>query len=166
MPRREIDIGDRIRVSERVEIEVLGPPVDTIPATLASGNDTSLVLLVRIGTRRILLPADIERAGERWLVDSGLDLRADALIVPHHGSATSSTRAFLDAVQPRVAVVSVGAHNPYGHPVPEVIARYVGVHLYRTDESGDIALRSDGDRLWIEPQHAAVPVPTRTPRPR
>ena len=146
-------------------IEVLGPPVATRPASLESTNDTGLVLLVRIGDRRILLPADIERAGEQWLDHSGLDLRADALVVPHHGSATSSTREFLDAVQPRVAVISVGARNPYGHPAPEVLARYGGIRVYRTDESGDVTLQSDGTRLWVATEHAPVAIPTRTPRP-
>ncbi|MFA7250287.1 MAG: DNA internalization-related competence protein ComEC/Rec2 [Dehalococcoidia bacterium] len=165
VPHEDLDIGDRIRVSDRVEIEVLGPPIATLPPAMASSNDTALVLLVRIGDRRILLPADVERDAERWLVSSGLDLRADVMVVPHHGSTTSSTRAFLDAVQPRVAVVSVGAHNPYGHPADEVLARYGGVRLYRTDESGDIALRSDGARLWVAQQHAPIAVPTRTPTP-
>lgn len=164
VPHEEIDIGDRIRVSDRVTIEVLAPPVATLPASISSRNDAALVLLVRIGERRILLPADIERPAEQWLVASGLDLRADALVVPHHGSTTSSTREFLDAVQPRVAVVSVGARNAYGHPAPEVLARYGAVQVLRTDESGDITLRSDGSRLWVAPQRERVPVPTRTPR--
>ena len=59
----------------------------------------------------------------------------------------------------------MGARNPYGRPAPEVLARYGGVRLYRTDESGDIALRSDGTRLWVATEHDAVAVPTRTPRP-
>ena len=160
-----IDIGDRIRVSDRVQIEVLAPPSTTRPAALNSTNDTGLVLLVRVGERRILLPADIERAGEQWLTRSGLDVRADAIVVPHHGSATSSSRELLDAVQPRVAVVSVGARNSYGHPNAEVLARYGGVRVYRTDESGDVALRSDGTRLWVAAAHDAIPVPTRTARP-
>ncbi len=164
VPHQDIDIGDRIRVSSRVTIEVLGPPVATLPAAIDTRNDAGLVLVVRVGDRRILLPADIERAGEQWLVASGLDLRADAIVVPHHGSTTSSTRAFLDAVQPRVAVVSVGARNPYGHPSAEVLARYGATGMYRTDESGDVALRSDGDRLWVATQRAPVAVPSRTPR--
>ena len=93
---------------------------------------------------------------------SAQDLRADALVVPHHGSATSSTRPFLDAVQPAVAVVSVGARNPYGHPVPEVMARYQGVAVYRTDEVGSVALRSDGARLWVAPERASTPAPSRS----
>ena len=107
------------------------------------------MLLVTIGERRILLPADIEAPAEQWLASSGLDLRADALVLPHHGSRTSSSERFVEAVQPRVAIASVGARNPHGHPHPEVVARYAAIVLYRTDEHGDVTLRSDGERLWL-----------------
>lgn len=146
-----IDIGDRIRLTPRTSIEVLSPPARV--ATAAGGdNDTGLVLIVTIGERRILLPADIEAAAERRLVRSGQPLRADAIVVPHHGSRTSSTPEFLRAVTPGLAVVSVGGRNPYGHPVAEVLARYAPVPLYRTDTAGDVTIRSDGTRMWV---HAA-----------
>ena len=144
-----LDIGDRIRLSERTSIEVLSPPVVTAGRAHRSANNRSLVLLVTIGERRILLPADIEAPAEQWLASSGLDLRADALVLPHHGSRTSSSAAFLEAVEPGVAIASVGAGNPHGHPHPEVVARYAGIALYRTDEHGDVTLRSDGERLWV-----------------
>ena len=144
-----LDIGDRIRLSERTSIEVLSPPVVTAGRAHRGANNRSLVLLVTIGERRILLPADIEAPAEQWLASSGLDLRADALVLPHHGSRTSSSEAFLDAVDPGVAIVSVGARNRHGHPHPEVVARYAGIALYRTDEHGDVTLRSDGERLWV-----------------
>ena len=147
-----IDIGDRITLSDRTTIEVLAPPAATARRAHTSENDRSLVLLVTIGERRILLTADIEAGAEDWLVQSGLDVRADAIVVPHHGSRSSSSRALLDAVQPRVAVISLSAANPYGHPHPEVVARYEasGVLLLRTDEDGDVTLRSDGERLWVD----------------
>jgi competence protein ComEC len=56
----------------------------------------------------------------------------------------------VEAVQPRVAIASAGANNRFGHPHPEVLARYAGVLLYRTDEHGDVTLRSDGERLWVQ----------------
>ena len=152
-----IDIGDRIRLSARTTIEVLAPPVATLPRTLASENDRALVVLVTIGERCILLPADIEAAGEHWLATSGLDLRADVLVVPHHGSKTSSTPAFLAAVEPRAAVISVGARNSYGHPNPEVLARYGTIGMYRTDTAGEVTLRSDGTRLWVQAARATLP---------
>ena len=147
---QSIDIGDRILVSERTTIEVLSPPVVTADRAHSSENNAALVLLITIGDRRILIAADIEAPAERWLIASGMDLRADVLVVPHHGSNSSSTFEFINAVQPRVAVIPVGAGNPYGHPHPDVLARYQDVILLRTDEDGDVTLRSDGERLWVE----------------
>jgi competence protein ComEC len=144
------DIGDRIRLGERTTIEVLSPPVVTATSAHREDNNRSLVLLVTIGERRVLLAADIEEPAEQWLATSGLNLRADAFVVPHHGSRTSSTPAFVRAVSPAVAVISVGAGNPHGHPHPEVVDAYAAVPLLRTDLDGDVTLRSDGTRMWVE----------------
>jgi len=99
----------------------------------SSENNASVVLRVQIERRRILLTGDIEREAERQLVDR--DLRADILKVAHHGSRTSSTPAFLDAVRPRLAVISCGRHNLFGHPHAEVLGtlRERGVRVRRTD---------------------------------
>ncbi|MCK9494285.1 MAG: DNA internalization-related competence protein ComEC/Rec2 [Dehalococcoidia bacterium] len=145
-----LDIGDRLDVG-RITVEVLAPPVATRSRALASDNDGSLVLMVKVGERRILVTGDIEAAGESWLVASGMDLRADVLVVPHHGSNTSSTAAFIQAVSPAVAVIPVGP-NTYGHPHPDVLARYEAdetVEVYRTDEDGAVTFRSNGDTLWV-----------------
>lgn len=141
-----IDIGDRIRAGAWT-LTVLGPPADTSKVT--SENDRSLVLLAKSGGRRVLLTADIEAEGEAWLVTSGWPLRADAEVVPHHGSKSSSSPRFVRAVSPAVAVVSVGARNSYGHPADEVLARYGRSRLYRTDLAGTVTLATDGTRLWV-----------------
>ncbi len=141
-----LDIGDRIAVGTW-RMTVLSPPPET--SKVASENDRSLVLIAESGTRRVLLTADIEAAGEAWLVASGWPLRADVEVVPHHGSKTSSSVPFTRAVSPAVAVVSVGARNPYGHPVAEVLARYEGSRLLRTDLAGTVTLATDGTRLWV-----------------
>src|SRR5690606_32222586 len=149
-PVAPLDIGDRLRVGS-VSIEVLAPPVTTRDHRLDSDNDASLVLMVTVGDRRILVTGDIEAAGEDWLLDAGLALTADVLVVPHHGSNTSSTAAFIGAVAPAIAVIPVGA-NPYGHPHPDVLDRYArdpAITVYRTDEDGAVTFRSDGDRLWV-----------------
>ena len=76
---------------------------------------------------------------------------AAVLKIPHHGSRSSSSPAFLAAVRPRVAMVSAGAHNPFGHPSPEVLERYrrAGALVLRTDLDGDVDVATDGRRLWV-----------------
>lgn len=145
-----LDIGDRVAFG-RVTIEVLAPPVATRSSRLESDNNGALVLLVTVGERRMLVTSDIEAEAEEWLVTSGLDLRADVLVVPHHGSRTSSTPSFLAEVEPLVAVIPVG-RNSYGQPHLEVVERYAsidGLELRRTDEDGTVTVRTDGDRLWV-----------------
>ena len=149
-PTASIDIGDRITVGS-VTVEVIAPPVGTRDPRLTSDNDGSLVLVVHLGYRRILVTGDIEAAGEAWLVASGIDLGADVLVVPHHGSNTSSTAPFIEAVAPGVAIIPVGT-NSYGHPHPDVLDRYTldpAISVYRTDEAGTVTFRSDGDTLWM-----------------
>jgi competence protein ComEC len=71
-----------------------------------------------------LLAGDIEKAQEQKLIDHGVNLKADILLVPHHGSQTSSTAGFLDAVSPHIALVQSGYRNRYGHPARPVLVRY------------------------------------------
>lgn len=146
------DIGDRIRLSDRTTIEVLSPPVASRASAHDSDNDGSMVILITVGAKRILVTADIEAAAETWLLESGIDLEADVLLIPHQGSKTSSGPAFLDAVSPSAAVLSASATNPYGHPADEVMARYLGIPVFRTDEHGNVTVSSDGERLWIRTQ--------------
>lgn len=82
-------------------------------------------------------------------MDAGVDLRADVLKVPHHGSNSSSSYVFLRAVDPKYAIISVGKDNTYGHPDEEVLGRLrnLGAQVYRTDEMGKIRCRTDGKRI-------------------
>ena len=94
----------------------------------------------------MLLAADIEAMQERALVERlGDALRADILLVPHHGSKTSSTYAFLNAVQPRIAWVQAGYRNRYGHPAPEVMQRYAdkGIPVWDSPRCGAMHWRSE-----------------------
>lgn len=109
-----------------------------------AGNNGSCVLRVTTATGSALLPGDIAAAAERQLLAGGGGaLTADILIAPHHGSRTSSTEAFLDAVQPRWVLYAVGYRNRYHHPSAEVAARYArrGTHALRSDDAGCIELR-------------------------
>jgi competence protein ComEC len=129
-------------------VEVLHPPGEWPSSDL---NDSSLTLLLTHGAVGVLLTGDIEAAAEARLLGSSHHLAAAVLKVPHHGSRTSSTARFVDAVAPRVAVISVGAGNRYGLPSPEVEARYRsrGTCVLRTDRCGAVTVVSDGTRLDV-----------------
>lgn len=115
-------------------------------------NATSLVMRLGMGDHTILLTEDVGREGEAALRRDGKGVRAQVLKVPHHGSRTSSASAFLAAVRPEVAVVSVGYRNRFRHPHPEVLERYrtMGIRLLRTDLNGAITVEitSEGIRAW------------------
>lgn len=104
-----------------------------------SVNDTSLVLRLVLDDYSFLFTGDISVKVERKLVNSGVNMKADVLKVAHHGSKTSSSAIFLEAVRPTVAVITVG-ENTYGHPHPLTLAsfRQYGINVMRTDELGDI----------------------------
>jgi competence protein ComEC len=122
-------------------------------ASLDDPNEASTIAVVEYGEVRFLLTGDAERDEEQWLLDHELaELRADVLKVAHHGSSTSSTDAFLRAVQPELAVISVGADNRYGHPSPDVLASLsrAGAQTVRTDKLGTIVVRTDGRRLTYQ----------------
>jgi competence protein ComEC len=130
-----------------VRIRVLSPPPDYEPAPQPKNND-SLVLHLALGPRSILLTGDIERQLELNLTEP-----ADILKVAHHGSRTSTTEAFLDAVHPRWAVVSVGFANLFRHPHPQVMERLAtrGIEVWRTDENGQVRMLTNGKSWRIEP---------------
>lgn len=126
------------------QVEILGPVEE-----YSDTNDTSLVLRVTYGQTSFLFTGDMETTAEEDLLDAYWDLSADVLKVAHHGSDTSSSLEFLQAVDPDYAVISVGVGNDYGHPSPEVLERLEGLGLpvYRTDELGTICCVSDGQTV-------------------
>jgi competence protein ComEC len=122
-------------------------------AELGDPNEASTIALIEFGETRFLLMGDAEREEEKWLLNHAFDeLHADVLKVGHHGSSTSSTDAFLRAVHPSLAVISVGTDNVYGHPSADVLASLgrVGAQTVRTDERGTIVVKSDGHRITYD----------------
>lgn len=114
------------------------------------GNDRSVVVLAGSEPSRLLVPGDLENPGEEALLASETALRAEALVLTHHGSRHGSSLQFLRRVGPDWALVSAGRGNPFGHPHPDVVERleFLGVPLLRTDELGSIRLRSVSDG-WL-----------------
>jgi competence protein ComEC len=148
VPMARVGAGGRFEV-EGVEIQVLWPPRISDPAR--SANNDSVVLRLVHGSVAILLAGDIEEAVEEELVRSGFDLRADVLKVPHHGSRTSSTERFIDAVSPSFAVVSVGERSRFGHPHPDVVERYLDrrINLLQTGRDGMVTVASNGATIEV-----------------
>jgi competence protein ComEC len=140
------------RVIDDIELEFLAPD-SAWSRALADPNEASVVVRARYGAVRFLLVGDAEREEEGWLLTrDSLALRAEVLKVGHHGSATSTTARFLRAVQPAIALVSVGAGNTYGHPSTQVLASLAaqGATVLRTDRLGSIVVRTDGRTLEIQ----------------
>ncbi len=121
-------------------------------------NDTSLVLRIDYGSTSFLLTGDMESDAERDLVESGANLKADVLQVGHHGSSTSSSYIFMNAVLPEMGIISCGANNKYGHPHEETLSilRDAGVDTYRTDLLGTITIGSDGSNYTVSSEHYAT----------
>jgi competence protein ComEC len=139
------------RVLGGVLIDVLAPCPG--PSSDRNPNDNSFVLRVTYGSRSLLLVGDAQRDEEDdLLARAPASLRADVLKVGHHGSSTSSSAAFLAAVAPREAVVSVGRRNRFGHPHPQALAALaaVGAHIWRTDRDGAVTVTTDGRSLAVE----------------
>jgi competence protein ComEC len=135
-------VGVRASVGE-VTLEVLGPvaqPAETEEESSAE-NDSSLVVMATTSGLRILLTGDVEPAGQAAMLARGVDLHADVLKIPHHGSARQDP-AFFAATGARLAIASAGRHNDYGHPAPRTLqlARTYGMTVLRTDQQGSAAV--------------------------
>ncbi|WP_438829924.1 ComEC/Rec2 family competence protein [Actinoplanes friuliensis] len=134
-----------------LEVTVVGP-YEPLRGTNSDPNNNSLVLRARVGGRTVLLPGDAETEEQQELLDhlGPAAVRADVLKVAHHGSAYQLPE-FVDAVDPAVALVSVGLGNDYGHPNAGLLARLSrgGARVLRTDEGGDLAAVSVGDGLAV-----------------
>jgi competence protein ComEC len=142
-------------VWDGVRFEVLHPlepSVQSTPPLRArepKPNEVSCVLRISQGQASVLLTGDVETPQEWALVQSGLQ-PVDLLLVPHHGSKTSSSPAFLEALQPRLALVQAGYRNRFGHPAPQVVQRYqeAGIPLVSSTQCGAVHWHSDASAQW------------------
>ncbi|SDL55273.1 competence protein ComEC [Glycomyces sambucus] len=131
-------------------LEVLGPPPDLMSGTRSDPNNNSVALRAEVAGTSVLLSGDVELEGQRALLDHGAALDVDVLKVPHHGSSFQM-REFLEASDPAVALVGVGAGNEYGHPDPGPLGLLEerGALVFRTDEDGRITVSQNGGRIEV-----------------
>ena len=134
------------------DIFMLGSAECTVLApvrTYDEPNNASIALLIRNGENSFLFTGDAESIAEEDILRAGIDIKADVYKAGHHGSKTSSTQTFLDAVSPDYAVISCEEGNSYGHPHAQTLnaLRAMGVLVYRTDEQGSLIVTSDGSSL-------------------
>jgi competence protein ComEC len=132
-----------------VQVRILHPPCQ--PAGL-DANNASLVVRLSHGLVDVLFTGDVETQGEQLLLSTQTALASEILKVPHHGSRTSSTWAFVETVSPQVAVASLGFHNRFRFPAPEVVQRYQarGGQVLQTDQAGAVTVVSNGQQYWVE----------------
>ncbi len=140
--------GDVLEIAE-TRVEILWP--EKSRTEKLSDNNSSIVMRIVYGNHSFLLTGDIERETETALTAGGAILKADVVKVPHHGSRTSSTQAFIESVDSKTAVISVGRRSPFGHPHPEVVERWnkANVSLIKTGDSGTISILTDGTQITI-----------------
>jgi competence protein ComEC len=137
-----------------VRFELLHPDAASYARERTKSNDRSCVLKISAAHGSVLLTGDIEARSEKELLARAPDaLRAEVLVTPHHSSRTSSTEAFIAAVQPQWALLPVGYRNRFGHPREEVLERYraSGAQMLRTDKAGAVLVKIDGDGISVEP---------------
>jgi competence protein ComEC len=150
MPRQQLING--------VEFCFLYPPADFLARKTSqkwrNTNNNSIVVKVSFGDISFLFSGDIMAEAEQELVDlAGADLASDVLLVPHHGSRSSSSQPFLSNVEPDVAVISAGWKNRFRFPHSTVLDAYdrMGCRIYRTDRNGAVVVKTDGNHLTIKP---------------
>ena len=154
IPYQVVSAGDTIPSPwSEVTLEVLSPQKDNL---IMSGskpdiNENSIVMKATYRNVSYLLTGDAEEKAEEAMLEAGMDLKADILKAGHHGSSSSSTQQFLNAVHPAVIVISVGAGNSYDHPHKEPMERFVAMtnHIYRTDLDGDVVVTTDGEKYSV-----------------
>ncbi len=140
--------GEDLIDIDGVKVKVISPEVKDDDNL----NNYSICLRVDYGNTRLILTGDAEAKIEEMILDSGIDINADIYQVGHHGSVTSNTETFLEAMQPQIAIISAGKNNDYGHPHDEVVDRIqsFGTKIYNTIDTSTITITTDGDEIKVD----------------
>lgn len=140
--------GTKIELPDTVSCDVFSPAGDDY----GNLNNYSGVLRIKFQNTSFMFPGDAEKLVEKEMLSNEIDLRADVLCLGHHGSDTSTSIAFLEAVSPSVGIISCGTDNKYKHPSSETLENLdkYNIKYYRTDKDGTIIARSDGENISFE----------------
>ncbi len=146
--------GNDWRTDEGITLHFLGPSLPFIANSHNDINENSVAFTLQYRSFCMLFTGDAGAAAEERFLAEGADLQCEVLKVGHHGSAYSSTPAFIEAVHPRYAIISVGRHNLFGHPAPQTIVtlRRFGAAVFRTDENGAVVITTDGSTTSVAPE--------------
>lgn len=142
--------GQKVILAQNGELDIFSPFENFVGASLKNPHDANIVSRLIYGNSSLLLMGDAEKSLEYRLLWAGPGvLKSEVLKVGHHGSKTSSSEEFLQAVSPKIAVIQAGRKNRYGHPTQEVLDRLAsaGAKILRNDLAGDIILESDGYKV-------------------
>jgi len=150
IPVYAVKAGEVLDLGDNVKMEILYPLESFYTKELSDTNKTSVVAKLVYGNFETLFTGDIEKSSETELVNSGEDISADIIKIAHHGSKTSTTEAFLNAVNAFLAVIEVGKDNSYGHPHQEVLDRLKNLEILQTAQKGDIKIISNGISFEIK----------------
>lgn len=150
IPVEAVASGDKIKLESDLNIEVLSPGETQLIESGTDANNNSLVIKIAYGRRSFIFMGDAELEEQKELLRGDADIRADILKVPHHGSR-SLLEELLERVEAETAVISVGAHNTFGHPAQTTLEmlNYAGTRVYRTDTDGAVIIQTDGNNIDI-----------------
>lgn len=144
IPAVKAESGVVLHETDRCKIQLVAPKKDEKYESL---NNYSAVLHIAYGNTTFLFAGDAEKLSENEMLN--YEIRSDVLKVAHHGSRTSSSEKFIAKVNPRIAVISCGKDNEYGHPHQETLEILKNAEVYRTDKNGDIIIHTDGTNLTV-----------------
>ena len=139
----------RLSFGEKIRLDILHPPPRLLANTDSDTNNDFVVVRLSCGRFSLLLTGDVQQEGEGALLTSGQPLDSLVLKVPHHGADTSVTLTFLRTVSPGLAILSVGAHNRFGHPADVTLEKLEGIPIYRGDQQGHMEVVGYRERYWV-----------------
>lgn len=143
-------VGDKYKIGNG-EFTIIAPVKEDYGSNL---NNYSVGIIMSYGENKFIFTGDAEKIAEEDIINTNINIDADLMKLGHHGSSTSNSNAFLDNISPKIAIISCGLNNSYGHPHQEVLTEISkrGIEAYRTDLQGNVIVTSDGKEISVKTQ--------------